>query len=246
MAPEHHAFGQAPGPRRHGMVGGKLGQHAGPKIARENRRQGQRHGEAGQYHVMQAVGQVIAVARDREQVEFYAEHNDEHDAEPEGGKAEARRRYEADGVVDGAAAVSRRDGGKRHGYHHGQQHAADDEEQGRGHTFADQPQDVDAVEDGGSHLAVEEILDEVEILQPQGLIEAELRADARDRLGCRFGSEQDAGRIARDCADEGKGDDADAEQHRHQLQGPVEDEAEALHGGPHASLCLARNCSSAG
>ena len=61
-------------------------------------------------------------------------------------------------------------------------------------------------------------------------IEPVLGADPLDRLRGGLGAEEGTHRIARQGVDQHEGHEADAEQHRQQLNRPVEDELEALHG----------------
>ena len=82
---------------------------------------------------------------------------------------------------------------------------------------------------GGGHL--QQISEEIDILQEDRFIEAEFFMNCGDRRGCRLGTQQDARGIAGNEMDQHEADEADAEQHRDQLQRPGQDEPKPIHGG---------------
>jgi len=80
-------------------------------------------------------------------------------------------------------------------------------------------QHIDLEGDRAAHLSMHQVFDEVEILLPDRLIEAELRADIGYGFRRRLGAEQNARRIARDQPDQDEGDDGNTDDHRQELQG---------------------------
>lgn len=156
----------------------------------------------------------VAVTGHRENGEFDAEQDDQHQAEPEGREADAEGGNDADNLVRQPALIARRDRRHRHGDQYRQHNAAKHQRQSGLDARGDQLQHIDLVEDRAPHLAVREVAQEVEILGEHGLIEAVLRADAGDRFGGGAGAEQNASGVAGDQPDKDERDHADAEQHR--------------------------------
>src|SRR5215831_8508079 len=88
-------------------------------------------------------------------------------------------------------------------------------------------------------LALEQVEEEIAVLHQDRLIEAVLAVDGRNRLLGAAHAEQNAGGVARDQMHQHEGDDADPEQHRDELNRPIEDETEAMHRSE--PLALARS-----
>ena len=179
---------------------------------------------------MEMIEEPLAIARHREQPELHAEDDDQHDPQPEGREAEPGGRQDAEQMVRQAAAPAGREDGERHGQHQRQQDAETQQLDGGHDPLGDHAADRNLVDHRGAEIAAAEIHQEVEVLQDQRLVEPELGADARHRLRRRLAAEQRPDRLPGQRMDQHEGDQADPQQHRQQLQRPIEHEAEAVHG----------------
>ena len=220
MPAKHRAFRQPACACGGDVIRLQFHQHARPQVTHQHRRQRQGDGQARQEHVVRLVQPGAPVTGHREQAPFHAEQQDQHQPQPERRHAQADRGEHADQLVRPTALLARRNRCQWHRYQQSEHHAAQHQHQRRLDPGDDQFQGVDLVQQRLAEVALEQVFQEVKVLQPQGLVEAELGADLQQRIRRAARTQQGTRRVARNRAHQHEGDQADAQQHRQQLQGP--------------------------
>ncbi|MDR6355012.1 hypothetical protein Q3H58_001683 [Pseudomonas psychrotolerans] len=173
----------------------------------------------------------VQATGDRGPAELYREQHDQQQAPPEDRHGVAGEGDAHHSVVDDGPAPERGDDTGQHAEHGGEQHGRHCQFEGGGEQGGEFVPDADTAAQGFAEVAVGEVADVVEILLVQGLVEAQAvhGFGVHLRIDAAF-AHHDFHRIAGNQADQGEGQQGDAEERRDQQPEATGDEGEHRRG----------------